>query len=1631
MTYREQKKNELTVALEKALTCESFLKQVNLSRKEMLHCLAISGADSICADMAGRKRITCSEICVCARALLSLISSEPPEGWLKHLFDYTLHELYPERDRYEEALSYHDGMLILYEIIHTVLSYDRSSREFSPVLDFDFPSGPDIADTAAGAEFRSLMKYIRKHYIYEFMRIGAEITPFNTVGHVAGVHYVAMHMAYQMHQAGLPIDLALASGSAAMHDIGKYGCKDSESCLIPHLHYYYTNDFLVRNGFKTIAHVAGNHSTWDLELENLSVENLILIYADFRVKSRRENGVEIVEFHTLEDSFSIILNKLENVDDAKRDRYVRVYNKLKDFEDYMVSLGADTDFSRDDLVPEKKKDPSLCTADEALDRIKYLAIEHNISVMSSFNNETAFGDLIESARSEHNWKNTRAYLNIISEYHSYMTKVQKKATIFFLNELLSNREGDIRRQAAAIAGRMIANFDNIYRKDLPDGVNEDADADFTPSGIVMWKDYLQKVVYSDLQTTEQQRRWIGYTLKITLPVLLKSSDAAKHGEEIRIFIDTIRGTTGDPLAAFIITDTICYLPLSYCSDENAAELVRYALSAYRSGTLETKVAALRFMGIAVREKAVKDAKQLRSIANIAKKRKIDNDEDDLCVTFMREQISAALGDDMEKDMSVNGVSDSAISDIFRENLKVGTSWIVKTVNIELLLSVAKNGRKEQMFHIATHLSNLLKVSERVTVRQTAGESLLRITPFLALDQRNELAVELTKGLEMGEYQFSKYIPKYLGRLAMWLHPDELDELLYSVIELIHSSNDKATSLALDAVGSMLVEYGDYPERFREDKDVYDRRKNKMIGFLLQGMASYHPAVSQEAFMVTGQYVFASKKLDIDQKFDIFRRFSKKLLTLIDISGKDTLTFFNNASSLNHIYRFIAEYIFIYGKMSFDENRKVAFFPGTFDPFSLSHKGIVTSIRDMGFDVYLALDEFSWSKKTQPRMIRKKIISMSVADEENVYIFPDDEPVNISNPDDIKRLKEVIPGGSPYIVVESDVIANASSYRAEPSENSVQTLNHIIFRRKSREMGSSEKKADFENALKKITGNVIHLTLPTQLEDISSTKIRNNIDNNRDISVLVDPVAQNYIYDNGLYLREPQYKFIIPSRALRFTKLRKRTGSEILKDLSFSLDEDDRYIRSLAAYMDDSKVYTTTIRDDARGSRVTAFICAHQVELSKLYDEFGSQATANHIRECARGRILVIRAFFADRDTAFSDPFQMILSEALTDALKRDYSYAVYHPINNRPISEDVKSILTRQGFREILSDGVPPGLFAADMKNPVFIFNNMDTVLKDPFDKNEAVLDVIDNAHKKLQYSLTEMYPDSLVLSINAAVMHQKLIKLITAENGVSTVQRGKKKLGPYMCVPFGKILKGIIIPNTVTKTLHTQKNFTPDLIHFTIDEYPYYASIDDQVRTLRSFNRKVILVDDLLHKGYRMRSLNPILNENDVKVQKLMVGLLSGRGKDLMTVQGRDVDSVYYTPNLKAWFVESSQYPFIGGDGVKRDAHEERSTSDSINLILPYVSPSFLRKTDQSALYDFSMTTLENARDILKILEQEYQTIFKRKLTLKRLSEAVISPMLPDTGTSRDYDMGISASRYVEDDIERLGRLKGLVGNK
>ena len=128
---------------------------------------------------------------------------------------------------------------------------------------------------------------------------------------------------------------------------------------------------------------------------------------------------------------------------------------------------------------------------------------------------------------------------------------------------------------------------------------------------------------------------------------------------------------------------------------------------------------------------------------------------------------------------------------------------------------------------------------------------------------------------------------------------------------------------------------------------------------------------------------------------------------------------------------------------------------------------------------------------------------------------------------------------------SDVLINASAYKKEISKNSVQTFSHIIFERKSSYNHYENDASTLSEVVGKISGKIIRLSLPPQYEDISSTQIRSNVDENRDISMLVDPLAQKFIYENGFYQSEPQYKSIIQTESIEIEVV-ERVSRELFK-----------------------------------------------------------------------------------------------------------------------------------------------------------------------------------------------------------------------------------------------------------------------------------------------------------------------------------------------------------------------------------------------------------------------------------------------------------------------------------------------------
>lgn len=1548
----------------------------------LLRTLETEGYMQRFAGLFSGARLRCADVlALCRPELETLCPGEPSEGWLAYAYDYARRLLYPEKT---DAEPFAPGAVFLLSVLQVLFAAEAELLPHDPAWTFDFLTDDELAGSPCAPSYQRFLRLWRREFVYELMRLGLEVTPYRTLEHIAGVHHLAVTAARALRKSGVAVDVALVSGAAAGHDLGKFGCRPGER--VPYLHYFYTDQWFRRRRMTDIGHVAANHSVWDLEPDYLSVEALLLIYADFRVKQLHDaQGREITRISTLAQAFQVILDKLDDVDGEKQKRYTRVYARLEDFEQFMVSCGVDVTMSGGDTPPLPEKHTTLMTDDEALRALTLRCVGHNMELMHRLTDQRSFARLLEEARGETDWRRLRAYLAVMESYSLYLHIPQKVQTLTFLYELLMHREGDIRRQAAALLGEIIAGFHAGYAKERPADIRPDPRA---ITDVDQWRLYLDKILYPDHKLMPQHRRWIGYTLKFAVGSLLSHCPGREERFLAPVFAYYRRPEDLDDYTAFQLLDTAAALPDTAYTASRARQMMDFAAALSLRKDLTIRMAAVLLLDRLARLYP-EDGRALEAVTAVP-------DGDSGTLRYLKQDVLSQGAPLL--------LPEDVVSEIFLDNLKTATPWITKQGNLRLLTDFARSG-KSPALHIATHLSNLIKVSDRVTVRHSAGNALLALAPRLTADQRNEVAVELCRGLELGQQEFTKYIPDYLGRFALWLPPAELDEVLDDLRVNLSSSDSRVTASVLDTVGVIYEAYDAYRSRFPETDDAYRRRRERLLGLLMRGLSGIDGATRQEALFVLGRRVFGSGELGRHEKRRAFMLTQRKLLSAQDEFPGEGLTFYYRAAMLGKLYRFITEERLFHKGFDFGAPRPVAFFPGTFDPFTLSHKGIVRAIRDQGFEVLLAIDEFSWSKKTQPYRLRRRIAAMAVADVFHVSIFPEDFPVNIANPENLHELRAAFPGRSVSIVVGSDVVLHASSYKKSVTPDSIHTFDHVVFRRTE----PDAEPADYSC----ITGKVLELTLPPQLEEISSTRIREAVDANRDISNLIDPTVQEFIYRRGLYLREPQDKPVLRTEDLSFLPASPETAEKFLRTM-LSVPTAAALRTQIESRGDDVMVCRDT---DGTILGAASYAC---LDSARLFARLGDPALSGLVRQNAGGRTLLISGLFVPRGERQSDLCQLLITEVLTLALSREFTYALYLPLEGA-VSGYGRQLLTLQGF---VPAGDSTDALAVDMRCPIVLSRNVDTAVKAPFSSSPRVLAAIAAAHRRLQAALTKLQPGSLVLSLSAGVIYHRLLQRITGRNGVPAEPTTPRVLGPDICVPYGKILRGVAVPNTVTKTLRTDKVYEPDLSTYSIEAYPDYSPLPDQVRTIHAFARPVILVDDMLHDGKRIRRLAPLLAETNTPVDQVLVGYLTGMGRDLMEQLGYDVDAIYYLPNLRLRFVESTLYPFIGGDTVRRSEALPGGLQPAVNRILPYAAPEYTGMDDETA-WELSLCCLENARDILLALETEFRSLYARNLTLSRLGEAVILPLCPDKGGCMTYDLSRAASTYLEGDIELLKRMR------
>lgn len=643
--------------------------------------------------------------------------------------------------------------------------------------------------------------------------------------------------------------------------------------------------------------------------------------------------------------------------------------------------------------------------------------------------------------------------------------------------------------------------------------------------------------------------------------------------------------------------------------------------------------------------------------------------------------------------------------------------------------------------------------------------------------------------------------------------------------------------------------------------------------------------------------------------------------------------------------------------------------------------------------------------------------MSIANEKDIYLFPGNIPINIANTDDLNTLKDVFPNKEVFMVVGSDVLINASAYKMD---NPLLNFPHIVFDRKS-SISKDDDENTLEESINNIKSDVIRLSLPAQYEDISSTQIRNSIDANRDISKLIDPLAQSYIYNYGLYLREPQYKSLSSSEDFK-VDLFNTIENDLLRRLKSNFPNTViDYLLSLR----NKRNYKILILKNGKSGEILGFSSFYWIRQNSIYREFQDSNITEYIRANVKGRIILISGIYVKEND--EDLIEILLNEVLSSAITRDYNVALYNDATINGRNPEVEKHLMLQGFIKTDLNYNESPLFLVDMNMPCTLNLDLISMIKPPYNKDPKILKEVRKARNALKREISNLYPGELLLTYNKDMVYSKLIQNICDANNVSIYQFGKRDLGPNMCVPFGSILNSSTIPNTVTKTMHTEKIFETNIRHFTIKSYPFYLSLQEQAKILKSFNRPVILVDDLLHKGYRINVIEPVLRQAGVEIKKVIVGILSARGEEIGIAKGIDLDSAYFIPNLKLWFNESSQYPFIGGDMVGNNVLQSNSIP-SINMILPYVSPTFVKRAENKAIYKLSNTCLQNSINIFKTIEEVYQIKNEKSLNLKNLGEIFYSPRHPDNNKIILLNKNAKPSKAIEIDLHYLERLENII---
>ncbi|WP_306599652.1 hypothetical protein [Geothrix sp. 21YS21S-2] len=1545
------------------------------------------------------------------RLALEIAREDVPEtldAWREAMQAEARRRLYPQRFGTGEGriLGVADAFFPLADAARLRLPAPSS---LSARLPFQALAEAEQAPWPSGEQYRRLLGHLEEEGFLVAMAMAQFWRGFSIQDHVLGVTGLALWIGRQLAKS-IPVDLPLLHGGAIGHDVGKFGCVGDEAKRIPRLHYYYTHQYYASRDLGGLGHIATNHSCWDLELIRLPIETQVLIYCDFRVKDvKGPDGKWRMEVISLKEAFDTILDKLEDVDAEKRLRYQAVYRKLRDMEDYALSLGVELDppgfeVSRRrrpwlppglDIVAlmagnQRPDTVALAAGGQVPSTARLVATAHNIGVMERLRDLPALRRLLEEARSFNGWRDLRTYVGIVGDYAPAFSEEQKALALDFFRELLSHPDDDIRYQAACRMADLLALGEVEWRKDLPVGAALEERPWVMPHVIAVLDllDLAPKEAAEDMGPEEQ----ILYGVPIFLRRFFSRANPKLAAEALPQVVERLLGRAADrrPLSALYTCESFELL----AREMDPAGRLRLPKLIRTWGFHE--VANVRLMAWRV----------LHVLANFGQQEPALLEEVGHCVDalgayarptatvaelFLLERCAALSGRAVLADRcrEMRGKGRSPIREVMLRNLKGQTGWVEKKVACDFLVSLVSGPDFDSRLvgEVGFHLANLLKVSRVEGTRFHAGRCLVGLIPLLTDTQRNDLAIELLRSLQLDGEGVTRYLPRFLGPLLASLPAQELDELLDDMALdarrgaeglqqlLVQASTWLILALPLEAMGRIL----------------------RLAGLLLGALADSRVSVAHEGYAHVAVLLDWLREAPDPRLAPILAHVTKKVLTLVKHLPGERARFFLAAEALSSLDKALAAC-----PVAFPRAPRVGFLPGTFDPFTSAHGEMVHKALAHCEEVFVQVDDFSWRKHAQPRYVRDELAWMALSTIPGAYIFPFDPPVNIANTESLVELQAKLGRRPLHLIVGTDVLEGASAYRRPASP--IWAIPHLLI---TREEANSRR---WEGMLEQFTAGVQVFQVGARMKTVSSTSLREAFDRRGELDLYCDPLVARTLLERRLYVNYPARKEEIFESQWKLRFAREGRGLPTGLVPLAQLDT----VRAVTRWTG-HKPRTAVLQSRETGEDLAAitWVAGTAAALPVALED-------ESLAGLAGGRLMGSGALVEAVGCSPGDTSLVDLDQLLSRIIGQWFSEGLLFALIGVPEQggERLWKLLRHHGAGWLGDHaGGARGLRWAgiELTRPLVMIHDLEQLLQHPYLGAEPVEEVILKLRRSLAGFFAERMPGSGLLHI-----HEKEIK---RQLSAWTQERLAKEGPGWVALGLGRQFSRDTIGNVPTLSLDIERYLTGQGYEAGVGPSYGSPSLERQLTTARELGRNAILLVPFLDSADQVIRIQEACRKVKIRLREVFVGATSASVNAALHMAGVPHRTGLVVPHWRGVVRESAVIPFVGGWTIRDRRSMGLSLTPSLNDCLPYHNPHPLGLSSEEAL-DFSRLALEQSALLFQVLEDAFRAHEGRLLSLADLAAVVRHPRCPPFPRGFVPPRDCAPSEFISQDLEALARL-------